>query len=103
MTTLSPDASVRLAGRVHAADAIYSPYGYARSVFGNNIDSVNYHTDTSKLLESETSDGKTLFFKMVHKIKFRSVESWMNRLITDTDDNITWYVIDEKGQQHRID
>ena len=91
-TTLLPEATVRLCGTVHAADDIYSPYGYARQVFGHEVESINYR-----------AEGKSLHFNMGHRIKFRSVESWIKRLLTDTDDNVTFYVKDENGTKHKLD
>ena len=41
--------NVEITGSVFALDPIFSPNGYARSVFGNNVDMVTFTTEGTRM------------------------------------------------------
>ena len=83
---MSTNKTIRLGGTIVSPDPIYSPGGYARSIFGGYTNMVSYK-----------SKGNMLAFKMNVTIAEDSIPEWQQRLLNDGDGNVTWFVTDEAG------
>ena len=84
---MSTNKTVKLAGIITAVDPIYSPRGYARTIFGDALNDVNYDATDNRLA-----------FSVKYAIAEQDVSYWMNRLLSDGDNNVAWYVTDEDGK-----
>ena len=86
MEQLMSNKTIRLGGCITAVDPIFSPRGYARSIFGEHTNMVSYK-----------SKGNMLAFKMNVTIAEDSIDYWQQKLASDGDYNIQWFVTDEAG------
>ena len=85
--TTRPTEQITITGILYAADPIYSPVAYARKCFGDMLEQIEYHIE-----------GKELHFRFSKKILYRSILKWIGYII-DEDNNITWKLLNEKGEQ----
>ena len=70
--------TARISGSVFAIDPIFSPDGYARTVFQENIGNVVYHVDGRELLFR--------YNKLITLTKESDLKGFVERLIPDSVD-----------------
>ena len=68
--------TARISGSVFAIDPIFSPDGYARSVFQSNVDNVDYQVDGKELLFT--------YKRLLTLGKESDLKSFVERLIPDS-------------------
>ena len=68
--------TARISGSVFAIDPIFSPDGYARTVFQENIDNVDYQVDGKELLFT--------YKRLLTLSKESDLKSFVEKLIPDS-------------------